>query len=270
MGPTIQFITTENETKTWIGSMLLLQRCNLRRPDVKLQSDAEAKIVSWDCLEEDIFGMVAWRLNVEIRLRDGSGNDEVRWTVDWGNKSSQKPSQSTGGKSGLEGVADVSDETVEKAAPHAEDTMSKGIWTVPRWDQKWRFGFNSCNGFDVTVPKARAHNLTYDNVWNHLHSVHVETPLHFLVWGGDQNYIDFIFDDIPFLKRWTQMKWDKKWSHEFGDRLRQQVEEYHFNTYCENWEKRPEVKSALSGIPHMMQWDDHDSKCSCYVTNDSL
>ncbi len=57
----------------------------------------------------------------------------------------------------------------------------------------------SCNGFDAYVPKEVASDLTYANVWNHLLSVHEETPIHLLLWGEDQNYIDFILEDIPFL-----------------------------------------------------------------------
>jgi hypothetical protein len=34
--------------------------------------------------------------------------------------------------------------------------------------------------------------------------------------------------------------------------LNEQVEQYHFNTYAENWDRRPEVKRALASIPSVM------------------
>ena len=30
-----------------------------------------------------------------------------------------------------------------------------------------------------------------------------------LLWGGDQNYIDFIFEDVPFLRAWLNMEWNE-------------------------------------------------------------
>jgi hypothetical protein len=72
-----------------------------------------------------------------------------------------------------------------------------------------------------------------------------------------QIYIDFIFEDIPFLKRWIDMEWDHKWAHEFSDEVSRQVAEYYFNAYAESWQ-RDEVKAALESVPGIMQWDDHD------------
>ncbi|CAF2727286.1 unnamed protein product [Rotaria sp. Silwood2] len=129
-----------------------------------------------------------------------------------------------------------------------------------------RGGFFSCNGFDAYVPEQVASNFTYSNVWNHLLSIHEETSLHLLLWGGDQNYIDFIFDDIPFLRAWINMEWNERWTTDFRDDLKKQVEQYHFNTYAENWDCRPEVKKALTSIPSLMMWDDHDifDGAGCY------
>ena len=69
--------------------------------------------------------------------------------------------------------------------------------------------------------------------------------------------VAFIVEDIPYLKDWVEMEWNEKWTCDFRDDLRQQVEQYHFNTYVENWE-RSEVKNALASIPSLMMWDDHD------------
>ena len=73
---------------------------------------------------------------------------------------------------------------------------------------------------------------------------------HLQIYGGDQTYIDFIFKDIPFLKRWTssEMDFDTMYKHEFSEEVSTQCASYYFHTYCENWE-RPEVKSALQSCP---------------------
>lgn len=53
------------------------------------------------------------------------------------------------------------------------------------------------------------------------------------------------------------MPWNDKWKHEFSAKTEEQVCQYHFNTYMENWERK-EVKLALANIPSLMSWDDHD------------
>lgn len=173
-------------------------------------------------LYEDVFGMVALRFDLTLPIPDGFGDQAVRWSVEFGGE------------------------------PPASNTFH-----IPKWDQKWRGGFHSCNGFDETVPQETVELLGFENVWRHLNSVHRETPMHLLIWGGDQIYIDFIFADIPFLKRWLKFDWDRKWSHEFSEETSRQVAEYYFNTYHETWE-RTEVKKGLQTIPSLMMWDDHD------------
>jgi phosphodiesterase/alkaline phosphatase D-like protein len=76
--------------------------------------------------------------------------------------------------------------------------------------------------------------------------------LHGLSGQGD------IFEDIPYLRAWVNMEWNEKWTTDFRADLKEQVEEYHFNTYAENWNRRDEVRRALSSIPSLMTWDDHD------------
>lgn len=80
-------------------------------------------------------------------------------------------------------------------------------------------------GFDESVPQETVELLGFDNVWKHLNSVHKESPMHLLIWGGDQIYIDFIFEDIPFLKRWLKFDWDTKWKHEFSEETSRYVGE---------------------------------------------
>jgi hypothetical protein len=205
----------------WMGSVLIFRHVSFDQPHIEFMCDVKVGY-KWETLYENIFDLRAYRINLFIELRPGEGEDKITWKIDWG------------------------------------DNQTDGSFLIARCDQKWRGGFFSCNGFDAYVPEEVASDLTYVNVWNHLLSVHEETPFHLLLWGGDQNYIDFIFEDIPFLRAWINMQWNEKWMTDFRDDLKEQVEKYHFNTYAENWDRRPEVKRALASIPSLMMWDDHD------------
>ncbi|CAF1396767.1 unnamed protein product [Adineta steineri] len=221
LGPYIQFITTDLQKMLWIGSLLICRDISYDQP--KLEFNCDMKIdYNWEILYENLYNLNIYRVNLFIELRSGEDDDKIIWIIDWGDK------------------------------------KTTGLFFIPRYNQKWRGGFFSCNGFDAYVPKQIALNLTSFNVWNHLLSIHEEKPLHLLIWGGDQNYIDYIFEDIPFLRAWLNMEWNEKWTTDFRDDLKQQVEQYHFNTYAENWNHRLEVKKALESIPSLMLWDDHD------------
>jgi hypothetical protein len=198
LGPFLNFISTDLNKMLWIGSVLIFRHISFDRPKIKFICDMKVDY-NWEILYENIFDLRAYRINLFIEIRSGEGEDQVIWQIDWG------------------------------------DEKTDGLFHIARRDQKWRGGFFSCNGFDAYVPEQVASNLTYSNVWNHLLSVHEETPLHILLWGGDQNYVDFIFEDVPFLRAWINMEWNEKWTTDFRDDLKEQVEQYHFNTYVENW-----------------------------------
>jgi len=221
LGPFFQFITTDLDRKLWIGSALVFRHVDFNQPHIEFDCDVRIDY-QWEILYENLFDLRAYRIHLFIELLSGEGDDEIKWTLDW------------------------------------HDEKTRGSFIIARLDQKWRGGFFSCNGFDAYVPDNIASNLTYSNVWKHLLSVHENQPLHFLLWGGDQNYIDFLFEDIPFLRAWLNMEWNARWTTDFRHDVRQQIEEYHFNTYVENWHRRSEIRQALSSIPSLMMWDDHD------------
>jgi hypothetical protein len=220
LGPYYQFITTDLHRMLWIGSALIFRHVSFPCPSIEFVSQVNVEY-DWEILYENIFDLRAYRLNISIELRDGQGDDEIGWQIDW------------------------------------HDHRTRGSFIVARCKQNWRGGFFSCNGFDATVSEQNKSKLKFSNVWDHLNSVHRQTPFHLLIWGGDQTYIDFIFEDIPELKSWVDIEWSDKWTYAFADNLREQVERYHFNTYAENWE-RVEVRNALASIPSLMIWDDHD------------
>ncbi|UJR20625.1 hypothetical protein I4U23_023750 [Adineta vaga] len=220
LGPYYHFIKTDLNRMLWLGSALIFREISYDSPRIEFDSQAKLDFNN-EILYDNIFNMRAYRINISIELRNGEGDERIGWKIDWG------------------------------------DQITEGVFHIARYNQKWRGGFFSCNGFDATVSEQAKSKLTFGNVWKHLNSIHDEIPLHLLIWGGDQTYIDFMFEDVPYLKDWVDMEWNLKWTCDFRDDLREQVEEYHFNTYIENWE-RPEVKNALASIPSLMMWDDHD------------
>ena len=220
LGPYFHFIKTDLNKMLWLGSVLVFRHISFERPKIEFNSKPKLDY-TWHVLYDNLFDMRIYRINMAIELRNGEGDDEIGWKIDW------------------------------------HDHITEGLFRIARYHQKWRGGFFSCNGFDASVSEQKKSKLKFGNVWEHLNSIHAENPLHLLIWGGDQNYIDFIFEDIPYLKDWVDMEWNIKWTCDFREDLEKQIEQYHFNTYVENWE-RPEVKNALASIPSIMMWDDHD------------
>ena len=221
LGPYFQFLTTDLEQNQWIGSVLIFRHVSFSQPTISFDSSAKVDY-DWEVLYENLFDMKIYRINLTIELREGNDDEKIQWAIDW------------------------------------NDFNSNGTFYIAQRNQKWRGGFFSCNGFDATIPKERAEGLNYDNVWNQLYSIHEQTPLHILLWGGDQSYNDFVIEDVPYLKTWSELPFDDKWTYEFDGDAQIEAEKYYFYTYAEHWERRPEMKRALSSIPSLMMWDDHD------------
>jgi hypothetical protein len=220
LGPYYHFITTDLNQMLWIGSALIFRHISFGRPKIKFSCEPKLDF-NWDILYDNLCGMRIYRINISIELRNGEGDDKINWKINWG------------------------------------DHKTEGSFHIARYNQKWRGGFFSCNGFDASVSEEKRSKLKLDKVWKHLTSIHAQTPLHLLIWGGDQCYIDNIFEDIPYLRKWVKMEWNIKWTCDFHDHLKEQIEQYYFNTYLEAWEL-PETKKALASVPSLMMWDDHD------------
>ena len=47
------------------------------------------------------------------------------------------------------------------------------------------------------------------------------------------------------------MEWNEKCTYDCRDDLKEQIEQYYFNAYAENWDRRPEMKEALTSIPSL-------------------
>lgn len=223
-GPFFQLVTTDVDARRWLASVLIIKKRLLDDPKLHFTSENDLRVdQQWEVLDENFFDFCLYRVNLSLPLLDGEKNEPIDWRLEW-----------------------------------RDGESSAGRLFVPQLKQRWRGAFFSCNGFDYTVEETIKRNLTYSNVWNHLLGEHEKNPFHLLIWGGDQIYIDFIFEDIPYLRAWVKMDWNYKWTTEFRPDLREQVEFYYFNSYLENWTKRKEIRQALESIPSVMMWDDHD------------
>jgi hypothetical protein len=124
-----------------------------------------------------------------------------------------------------------------------------------------RAAFVSCNGFssskerrDAKVPFERWEDLVEQ------HKTAEEGQFHVLMMGGDQVYADPIWDKKPAIEKWTQKEGDNKWHRSgFNKEMERQAQDFFFDLYVRSWgEHSRAMRQALSSIPTVMMWDDHD------------
>jgi hypothetical protein len=169
---------------------------------------------------------------------------------------------------------------------------------VPAVDQAPRFNYVSCNGFSsANAIKDLQHDA--QNVWSDLitnhdgallkaherdwdeHQAWVNSVLfdkgiplrfHAMLMGGDQIYMDSIWDDIEALNNWSNLPIADQSGFAVDAKLADDIERYYFELYINRWRyargKAPwpanaydgtlDVACALATIPTLIMWDDHD------------
>jgi hypothetical protein len=169
---------------------------------------------------------------------------------------------------------------------------------VPAVDQAPRFSYVSCNGFSsANAIKDLQHDA--QNVWSDLitnhdgallkaherdwdeHQAWVNSVLfdkgiplrfHAMLMGGDQIYMDSIWDDIEALNNWSNLPVADQSGFAVDAKLADDIERYYFELYINRWRyargKAPwpanaydgtlDVACALATIPTLIMWDDHD------------
>jgi hypothetical protein len=147
LGPYFHFKETDLNEMIWFGSALIFRHISFERPTIEFHSKPKLDF-SWELFYEKLFNMQIYRINISIEFPNGEGDDEINWKINWG------------------------------------DHISKGLFHIARYNQKWRGGFFSCNGFDASVTEEEKSKFKPGNVWEHLYSIHAETPLHLLIWGS--------------------------------------------------------------------------------------
>lgn len=85
----------------------------------------------------------------------------------------------------------------------------------------------------------------------------LQSPFHLMVGGGDQVYCDAVWQS-PALMAWCSIRDPvTRLQHPFTQDMVNQVFHYFFTRYSSHWSE-PEFGTALSCIPQIMTWDDHD------------
>ncbi|WP_373766496.1 hypothetical protein [Glaesserella sp.] len=92
---------------------------------------------------------------------------------------------------------------------------------------------------------------------------------HLLIMGGDQLYLDSMWEDIKLMKKWIGMSRQDQLKYRVPEKLDKEIESYYIHHYCESWlskdrnpwgAKTKTLDSAygMANIPTIMMWDDHD------------
>ena len=126
---------------------------------------------------------------------------------------------------------------------------------IPAQGQLPNLAFFSCNGFSSASMAKKALDIrsaeeAYEN-WQGLLNRHQTQSFHVLVGGGDQIYADQLLVERSF--------WDFGTDERLKDnaKLESKVGPY-MKLYVDRWGKNPQFLTALSRIPLVATWDDHD------------
>ena len=120
--------------------------------------------------------------------------------------------------------------------------------------ERLRIAYTSCNGGE-DEDRARAFPTGRNAMWADLLATHERDPFHLLVMGGDQIYADAVWQE-PTFRAWRAMG-NARHLAPFTPAMRQEAEAFFLQRYGEVW-REAEVAAALSRIPAVMMWDDHD------------
>lgn len=168
-------------------------------------------------------------------------------------------------------------------------------FTVPAKGAAPRLSYVSCNGFsdpraarkmrnplgfvwqdllsnhDVLFrDPAQTYRLDKEQRWHEQHT-HANgwQRFHLLLMGGDQVYLDSIWEDNEALKSWLGLSRDEQVKYKLPTAARQGIEDYYVKLYADRWlppalkrwseaQAFSECAGALASIPTVMMWDDHD------------
>jgi hypothetical protein len=139
---------------------------------------------------------------------------------------------------------------------HRTDTPQTWNFFVPALDEAHNWAFYSCNGFtsDVEDPETNFHGA--NPLWDDLLTAHDAKPFHTMIGGGDQIYNDDVLA-TPEMVEWLAKDEEERAATEFDGQKRYAVEKYYFDHYCQHFSTGT-YSQALSLIPSVNSWDDHD------------
>jgi hypothetical protein len=135
---------------------------------------------------------------------------------------------------------------------------SPGPWQVviPGQMTRLRLAYTAGNGvFDD--PFNRPTPARRDAVWLQLLEAHRHHPFHLLLQGGDQVYADTLWRDCPNLVTWWQQPEARRFTLPFTRAMADEAMDFFFQLYCRTLSAEAYGR-ALSTIPSIMIWDDHE------------
>eukprot|EP00884_Botryococcus_braunii_P001168 jgi/Botrbrau1/11051/Bobra.92_2s0022.1 len=220
-GPFLQYLGCNPVDGTWRGSVLLVLPPSSPQPHLLLQDDGERQLKAR--LIDTLEGWKSWRFDLSLPML--SQERLVKYSI------LTKPSSSS---------------------PATAEEWS-GFYVAGQ-GQAWRWGFHSCNGLSASVDRAK---WGVPHLWQDVLRQHEQQPLHCLVGGGDQLYNDGVWQ-VPELKAWlASQPREERLAQEFTAEMERAVTHWLFNHYRTHWMSAG-FRQALSSIPQVMVWDDHD------------
>lgn len=126
-------------------------------------------------------------------------------------------------------------------------------FTVPASDTLPRCSYASCNGF--SDPKLMKKVVDQNACWSDLNAQHASNAYHLFIMGGDQVYTDSMWHELPSLRAWSEA--NNRFKLSFTAEMEKEVGDFFYQLYVKRWSQST-VSQALSSIPTLMMWDDHD------------
>ncbi|GAA6037108.1 hypothetical protein JCM8097_008739 [Rhodosporidiobolus ruineniae] len=126
---------------------------------------------------------------------------------------------------------------------------------VPAANQDMRVMYYSCNGFSASVDQV-PFNGPYP-LWRDVLVKHEEKPIHVMVGGGDQLYVDAVTRE-PEIAPWiAEQDLKKKLKAPCTPEMQAGLDRFFFNWYCA-WFRGGAFGIANGKIPMLNMLDDHD------------
>ncbi|KAF9365180.1 hypothetical protein BGX34_011074 [Mortierella sp. NVP85] len=132
----------------------------------------------------------------------------------------------------------------------------KWNFQLPALDDGFHWAFYSCNGFTSDVEDPMGNFNGANPLWDDLLRAHGQRSYHAMVGGGDQIYNDDVLA-TPEMAAWLKLDGDARIAAEYNSEKRYATEKYYFDHYVEHFTTGTYSK-ALSLIPSVNTWDDHD------------
>lgn len=136
------------------------------------------------------------------------------------------------------------------------DQRQRWTFTVPGRNERPHIGFLTNNGVEEAWRAERAKGGRNAR-WLDLAKLHVRSPYHLLIHGGNQIYADTLWEACPSLGAWSEQEADRRNQVPFSQAMADQLMDYYGQAYCAQWQQ-PEVAAVLAAVPAIMAWNDHD------------